>query len=124
MGDNNTLKLKQLSLKLVTLLALTCPKRVSSLSKLDFNHYRLTPEGVTFNLFTAKTTSPDVTVSAFYTCFPKDKKLCPVACFKQYILATTEVRKVDKEKENKLFLSFIKPHKPVTSSALARWIRS
>ena len=124
MGDNATLKLKQLSLKLATLFALTCPKRVSSLSNLDLNHYKLSPEGLTFTLFTTKTTRPDETVSAFYTCFPDDKRLCPVACFQQYISMTAEFRKIMKDQSNKLFISFIKPHKPVTPSTLARWIRS
>ena len=124
MGDNSALKLKQLSLKLALLFAITCPKRVSSLANLDLNHHRFSPEGLTFTLFTTKTTRPDETVTAFYTVFPGDKRLCPVACFKEYISVTAKFRNSTKDQFNRLFLSFIKPHKPVTSSTLACWIRS
>ncbi len=124
MGDNSALKLKQLSLKLALLFAITCPKRVSSLANLDLNHHRFSPEGLTFTLFTTKTTRPDETVTAFYTVFPGGKRLCPVACFKEYISVTAKFRNSTKDQSNKLFLSFIKPHKPVTSSTLACWIRS
>ena len=48
MGDNSSLSLKQLSIKLATLFAITCPKRVSSLSSLDLHHYKLLWEGLVF----------------------------------------------------------------------------
>ena len=45
------------SLKLATLLAITCPKRVSSLSSLDLHHYKLLPEGLVFTLTVATKTT-------------------------------------------------------------------
>ena len=124
LGDNNDLSLKQLSLKLATLLALTCPKRVSSLSHLDLNHYRSRPEGLSFHLPSTKSTRPDETVSAFFTCFPENKRLCPVECFQRYLSVTSCHRITENNQPKKVFISYIKPHKPVTTATLARWIRS
>jgi hypothetical protein len=72
MGSDSSLSLKQLSLKLATVLALTCPKRVLSLAKLDINHHRLSPEGAIFTLTTpTKTSRPDETVTAFFSSFAR-----------------------------------------------------
>ena len=123
MGDNSNLSLKQLSRKLATLFAITCPKQVSSLAHLDLKHYRLSPEGITFTLFKTKTTRPDEPVSALVASFPEDRKLCPVDCFKQYLTATSNCRTTIENKPNSLFISYIKPHRPVTPSTVTRWIR-
>ena len=53
--------------------------------------------------------------------FKDDKDLCPVECLKSYELKTQDFRSADKN--TALFLSFIEPHNPVTST-LARWIKS
>ena len=126
MGDNSSLSLKQLSLKLATLFAITCPKRVSSLSSLDLHHYKLLPEGLVFTLTVAtKTTRPDETVEAFFTRFPEDSKLCPVECLNTYLSSTSRLRNLSEaEKSNNLFVSYIKPHQPVTTASVARWIRA
>ena len=125
MGSNASLFLKQISLKLATLLALTCPKRVSSLAKLDINHYRLAPEGAIFTLTThTKTSRPDETVTAFFSSCTKDITLCPVACLKTYISATKDLRPLSGKEPSILFISHIKPHRAVTTATVARWIRS
>ena len=60
MDNSSSLSLKQLSRMLATLLAITFPKRVSSLARLDINHLRLSPEGATFTLTTpSKISRPD-----------------------------------------------------------------
>jgi hypothetical protein len=64
------------------------------------------PRSLTFTLLTTKTTRSDETVSAFYTCFPDDKRLCLIASFQQYISMTVEFRRIMKDQPNKLFLSF------------------
>ena len=125
MGSNASLSLKQISLKLATLLALTCPKRVSSLAKLDINHYRLAPEGAIFTLTTpTKTSRPDETVTAFFSSFTKDITLCPVECLKTYISATKDLRRLSGKEPSILFISHIKPHRAVTTATVARWIRT
>ena len=50
MGLNQSLPLKRLSWTLATLFAITCPKRVSSITSLDLNHHRVLLEEVDFIL--------------------------------------------------------------------------
>ena len=60
MGLNQSLPLKRLSRKLATLFAITCPKRVSSITSLDLNHHKVLPGGVVFTLTgPTKGTRPD-----------------------------------------------------------------
>ena len=49
--------------------------------------------------------------------------MCPVECLKCYQLRTKEFRSITNG-PNQLFLSYILLHKPVSSSTLARWIKS
>ena len=94
-----------------------------SFALLDLNHYRLSQEGITFTLMQTKTTRPDEPVAAIFSAFPEDTRLCPVAFFNQYIKATTNLRpSMDNEPRN-LFISYIKPHRPVSPATIARWIR-
>ena len=124
-GNNSSLSLKQLSLKLATLLAITCPKRVSSLARLDINHLRLSPEGATFTLTTpTKTSRPDETVTAFFSSFQTNLVLRPVDCLNPYIPITKRFRNLSGKEPNILFISHIKPHRAVTTATVARWIRS
>ena len=115
---NTSLSLKVLSWKLAIL------KRVSSLTSLDLNHYRILPEGVFTLTVPTKGTRPDETVQAFFTRYPADPALCPVDCFTHYLTLTREKRVAQQGKPNNLFISYIKPHHPVTKATIARWILS
>jgi hypothetical protein len=59
---------------------------------------------------------------AFFTSFEEDPGICPVATLRAYEDATKEWRNPD-VKPNLLFLALNKPHKPVTSASIARWIK-
>ena len=122
LGNNEGLSLKLLSLKLVTLLALTAPDRSSDLAKKDLRFRVYHPEGVSFLLpGLSKTSKPgDSPKSSFHASFGEDKDLCPVSCLKCYEANTKEFRSTDINQNNRLFLSYISPHNPVTSSTLAR----
>ena len=79
LGNTRLLTLKLLSIKLAMLLALSCPERVSSLSKLDLRLCRVSPEGISFTLTTPrKRGSPEQLSQAFFASFPDNKRLCPV----------------------------------------------
>ena len=56
----------------------------------------------------------------FHAAFAEDTRLCPVECLKTYEHATKDYRPKDKQQANPLFLSYIRPFKPVTASTLAR----
>ena len=49
--------------------------------------------------------------------------LCPLATLKQYLSSTKRLSDTP-PKEEKLFLSYVKPHKPVTTSTISHWIVS
>ena len=124
MGDNNALSLKLLSFKLVTLLALTRPSRSNDLSNLDLRFMRSLPEGIQFQPTSlSKQSRPSNPSKPFlFPSFPEDERLCPKQTLLHYIFRTESFRSKDSNQKNNLFLSYIRPHNPITSSTVARWI--
>ena len=57
--------------------------------------------------------------------YPKfsEKLLCPVACLSTYLGRTKKWREDETDIHQTLFLSFKKPHNPVTSATLSRWLK-
>ncbi|VDI09369.1 Hypothetical predicted protein [Mytilus galloprovincialis] len=55
-----------------------------------------------------------------------DNNLCSVVeCLRKYLELTEKIRDTnDRLNRNWLLLSFVKPHHPVTTSTLARWLKS
>ena len=123
LGPSELLSLKDLSLKLVVLMALTSANRSSDLHALDLKFRRYTPEGVIFTLPTlTKTRRSGPPKESFYCKF-KEEILCPVHTLKIYEQRTESLRMKDSN-ESRLFISFQKPHKPVCSSSIARWMKT
>ena len=122
LGCNKTMSIKQLSQKLCMLMALTCPERSSVMASLDITYMRHYPEGVKFShtIFRKRAHSGNLGESVY----PKftDESLCPVTCLSVYLERTKDWRATNKDKP-RLFLSIKKPHKPVSSSTLSRWIK-
>ena len=58
----------------------------------------------------------------FFPSFEEDKRLCPVETLKVYEQRTALFR--DSSGENRVFRSFIGKHGPVTSSTIARWLKT
>ena len=118
-GANEALSLKQLSWKTAMLLALTRPSRSADLSQLSLSGKRYKPDGVVFAPTSlAKQSRQGKQITEFF--FPHYPGLCPVATLKAYEERTVPVRGT----ESKLFLALIKPFKAVTSSMIARWLKS
>ena len=126
LGANSTLSLKVLSQKLAMLLALTSAERSSELAAHDLRFRRFYPEGVVFNLpcLTKSVRSGKNLKQSSHASFPEDKNLCVVECLREYEACTKDMRPVIAGQENKLFLSIVQPHKPVSSGTVARWVRS
>ncbi|KAM4795754.1 LOW QUALITY PROTEIN: uncharacterized protein WCC33_000837 [Rhinophrynus dorsalis] len=115
--ENHLLSLKQLSAKLTVLLCLISFRRVSDVRALDIRFRSFVPEGVKFCIFSrTKTLSREIV----YPAFPQKPQLCVVQCLQTYELATSNLRSLN---SHQLLLSFIKPHLPVSSTSLARWVR-
>ena len=126
LGSNRPLSLQQLSWKLAMLFSLTCPERVSALTKLDLRHCHILPDGVEFILSSPrKRGTADQLPKAFFARFPSNSKLCPVETLRCYLKATRSVRPaILSSKPDPLFISYVKPHKPISAPSLARWLRS
>ena len=121
-GGNDSLSLKQISLKTVMLLALTRPSRSADLSQLHLQGKRYKPDGVVFVPGTlAKQSRQGKPVTEFFfPSFPHDSTLCPVITLRAYEERTAPHRGT----ESRLFLSFIRPFRAVTSSTIARWLKT
>ena len=115
------LTLKQLTLNLTMSLALVTAQRNQTLSKLDTSCMQETMTEITFTIRdTLKTTRPGKHLAPIeIRPFAPDSRLCPVTYIKHYITKTHSLRS-----NPRLLISYTKPHKPVTTSTVARWIRS
>ena len=122
MGVNDKLSLQDLSYKVVMLLALTRPSRSADLAGLDLRFRRYLPEGVSFApTMLAKQTKQDKAMADFFfPAFPHNVNLCPVETLRAYEKCTEAFR----EQTSKLFIATIKPHQPVSSSTIARWLKT
>ncbi|KAM8930673.1 uncharacterized protein RCH25_006588 [Pelodytes ibericus] len=115
--NNCDLSLQQLSAKLAMLCCLISCKRVSDVRALDISARSFTPEGVSFDI--SRRTKTSIT-SVFYPAFPRNPKLCPVLCLKEYELRTLPFRT---QSRPELFLALRRPHSPISTTSLARWIK-
>ena len=88
--------------------------------------FELLQEGIQFYpLELAKQSKPSKSVAPFiFPAFPSDNKLCSKVTLLSYISRTESYRGNGSDRKSKLLLSYIKPHNPITSSSIARWITS
>ena len=115
------LSLKQLSQKLAILMVLVEASRISELGALDIRYRVYKPEGVLFRLanLTKKRKVGAPPKEVFFGAYPPDERLCVVETLKQYESRTKQYRKREgAEAEERLFLSYVKPHKLVISQEL------
>ena len=109
---------------MVALLDLTRPSRSMDLTNLDTRFRQFSPEGVTFlSARLAKQSRQTKPVKEFF--FPKfeqNKRLCPVLALQEYEKRTAEKR--SSNNSTQLLIAMIRPHKPVSSSTVARWLKT
>ena len=122
LGDNKTLSLKHLSWKVAMLLALTRPSRSADLSQLDLSRRVYKPDGVCFypTSLAKQSRQSSKIANFFFPSLPEDRLLCPVTTLKAYEERTALFR----GKETRLLLAIIRPHQAVSSSSVARWLKS
>jgi len=60
----------------------------------------------------------------FYPKYKEDETICPVVTLLAYEARTLEFRDLLTNKKTLLFLSWIGKHEPVTSSTIARWLKT
>ena len=122
LGDNQNISLKLLSFKLTMLLALTRPSRSADLSQLSISHRVYKSDGVCFypQSLTKQSRQGSQIATFFFPSLPDNSKLCPVVTLKAYEARTQPFR----GKETRLLLAIIKPNHPISSSTVARWLKS
>ncbi|CAG7723383.1 unnamed protein product, partial [Allacma fusca] len=115
---NDDLSLRTLSFKFVALCALSNADRSSDIKALDLSTLIYRPEGALFRFSSLRKTSrPGRLHDSFYPSFPANPNICVVHTLKAYIHRTQPLRS-----SSLLIISYTKPHKPVSSSTIARWI--
>ena len=118
--STSELTLKELSKKLVTLLALCNASRASDIRALDMRFKQSTGEGVKSvipGLTKARRSGPPREV--LFRAFNEADSLCPVKTLDVYVEKTAQLR----VRGSQLVISFKKPHNPVTSASISRWVK-
>lgn len=119
-GENRMVSLQELSYKVAMLMALSRPSRSGDLAKLDLKCRSYSMEGVTFlpTSLSKQSRQQKHGTEFFFPCYPQKELLCPVQALREYEACTKDLR----GSYSTLFLSNNKPHKPVCSSTVARWL--
>ena len=121
-GPAQKLSLKLLSYKTVTLLALSCAKRVSSLSLLTVRegYLEVSEDKIVLQPFgLEKHSRPDFIGSPIEIKALEDSNVCPVAHLQTYLSRTKSLRQSDS-----LFVTLNKPHKEAAVATIASWVKS
>ncbi|WAR23039.1 hypothetical protein MAR_036708 [Mya arenaria] len=119
------LSLKDLTLKLVMLMALTQAARVHMLHLLNFKCYKkLKSEYVLQFNGHLKQSRPGHNVDCvLFRAYPPDRRLCIYTVLKEYLSRTSVLR--HNGNSGKFFMSYVKPHATVTRDTIStRWIKT
>ena len=116
------LSLKDLTLKLCMLIALTNAARIQSIHLLCVHSVKkFSSEFICGFDDLLKQSRPGykdplLTMKAY----PPDRRLCTYLVMKEYLSRTKNLR----GNHSKLFISYVKPHKEVTKDTISRWIKT
>ena len=121
----HSLSLKDLTLKLVMLMALTQAARVQTLHFLILDGLCFEPGFTTLALGgNIKQCRPGFNVrSVRFQAYPKDIRLCVCETLRHYITRTEDLRQGTSQDRTSLLISFIKPHRAVSRDTVARWVK-
>ena len=114
-----TISLKNLTLKLVSLIALTTACRGNSLKQLNLQHMKTGKSTVTFQVKMKQSRQGYVAPLILLSAYPADRRLCVYTVLQEYIHRTENLR-TDKQ----LLISYLKPYKPVTTATISRWVKT
>lgn len=119
---NEEINLEKLTLKLVTLLALSTGHRPQTLSLIDTrNIYQTNANLLEIKIpDTVKTSGPGKKQPVLRLPFlSQDQTICVASVLTEYLKRTKELRGLN----GKLLISFKKPHKAVGTQTISRWIK-
>ena len=120
-----TLSLKELTLKLVMLMALTQAARIQTLHLLMLTGINIEDLSITLQLggnIKQCRQNSNIQFVTFFA-FDKDARLCVCKTLREYINRTNNIR-IFPNAEKRLIISFVKPHKPVSKDTISRWVKT
>ena len=119
---NGTLSLKDLTFKVLMLLLLVSGQRGQSIHLLDHQHMKMEEDLCSFDVLqhtkTSRPWAPHTRIEIAR--YPPDKIICPYTCLREYIHRTQKLRGT----ETMLFISYVKPYKPVSRDTSSRWTKA
>ena len=122
LGPNESLSLKQLTLKTTALLSILAGRRIHTLHMLSVIHMDQSLDKVIFHIIRltkcSKTIRPNQPV--VYRAYAEDELLCPVKCIYAYLAQRSEI--VTQEL-TEFCITYGKPHHPASKDLLARWVK-
>ena len=115
------ISLKELTLKVVMLLAILSSQRCQTLHALQTKDMLVTDSKVVFIVKSLlKTSRPGKKETNIeLQAYDSDKSLCPVHNISTYLLRTENMR----QKHSQFFVSYLKPHNPVSKDTIGRWLK-
>ena len=115
------LDLKMLTFKTVTLTLLSA-RRIQTVHLLDIRNVDLSESIVKISVGDKlKQTRPGYHLHELeFPAYSPDKKLCPVFTVREYLSRTKPLR----GKVTNLFISFVRPYKPVSKSKVSSWVKT
>ena len=119
------MSLKQLTLKLVMLMALLSAQRVQTLQSLSLEEMSTLPGKYVFRISsvlkqtTAKGGQNRHLLPVTFHSYPLDKRLCIVELLSAYVKRTAPLRKETKQ----LLICHAEPHGPASRDTISRWIK-
>lgn len=118
--NNEVLSLKDLSKKLLTLLAIITAHRMQTFSVIELDNIEIRAENVIIKIpKRIKTSGLNRHQPALVIPFFRENcKVCAASALVSYLEKTREIRKSEK----RLFISFKTPHKAVSSQTLSHWV--
>lgn len=118
----DTLGLKELTMKTVCLLTVLTGQRCQTIHNIDINNIQMLPDFVRIIVSNPiKTTRPGHHPKPLeFKSYTHDRDLCIVSLLSVYLRKTADLRK----QHTQLFISFHKPHNPVSRDTISRWIKS
>ena len=116
------LSLKEISLKMTSLLCILTGQRCQTIHKIDISHTQQLPNLIRITIQDAlKTTKPGRHIKPLeLLAYNNDPDLCIVRLFNEYLLRTSNLR----EGHTQLLISFQKPYKPVSKDTISRWVKA
>ncbi len=121
LGENTQLCLQDLTMKTTMLLALVTGQRCQTIQVLNIEQMVKSDDMWSFHINKLlKTSRPGKHFGKIeIKAFTADKVICPVNILKEYVARTLPLRK----NNSQLLLSYQKPHKPVSSETIGKWIK-